>query len=241
MERWRAAGPRRWVDGSNRTNRINESYRLARPCSPVKPYIYSTYKLTSVLLLYCAHVHRFWQNKTDPANRQIWFAIQFTTNPLDGGDFKRLCHGRTFLFVAASAATNRNFKTGEYPLFCMTRRTLRRQPRPAIRGRSETAIHKHAIDSNAPGRGHGRIQPFLRWSETAVTHATSYPCGAMWCGVGALRERRRAITALGRHIESNESNQRIRSARTAVSTCQTVYLQHIQIYQCFTTLLCSCS
>ena len=118
----------------------------------------------------------------------------------------------------------------------MTRRTLRRQPRPAIRGRSETAIHKHATDSNAPGRGHGCIQPFLWCPETAVTHATSYLCGARWCGVGALRERRRAITALGRHIESNESNQRIRSARTAVSTCQTVYLQHIQIYQCFTTL-----
>ena len=142
---------------------------------------------------------------------------------------------------SCAAATNRNFKTGEYPLFYMTRRTLRRQPRPAIRGRSETAIHKHATDSNAPGRGHGCIQPFLWCPETAVTHATSYLCGAMWCGVGALRERRRAITALGRHIESNESNQRIRSARTAVPTCQTVYLQHIQIYQCFTTLLCSCS
>ena len=64
-------------------------------------------------------------------------------------------------------------------------------------------------------------------------------CGAMWYGVAALRERRRA-TALGRQIESNESNQRIRPARTAVPTCQTVYLQHIQIYQCFTTLLCSC-
>ena len=105
MERWRAAGPRRWVDGSNRTNRINESNRLARPCSPVKPYIYSTYKLTSVLLLYCAHVHRFWQNKTDPANRQIWFVIQFTTSRLDDGDLKRLCHGRKICFVAASAAT----------------------------------------------------------------------------------------------------------------------------------------
>ena len=140
-----------------------------------------------------------------------------------------------------AAATNRNFKTGEYPLFCMTRRTLRRQPRPTIRGRSETAVHKHATDSNAPGRGHGCIQPFLWCPETAVTHATSYLCGAMWCGVGALRERRRAIAALGRHIESNESNQRIRSARTAVPTCQTVYLQHIHIYQCFTTLLCSCS
>ena len=57
-ERWRAAGPRRWADGSNRTNRINESCRLARPCPPAKLYIYSTYKLTSVLLLYCAHVGR---------------------------------------------------------------------------------------------------------------------------------------------------------------------------------------
>ena len=68
------------------------------------------------------------------------------------------------------------------------------------------------------GRGHGRIQPFLHWSETAATHATSSlcgVCGAMWYGVVALRERRRA-TALGRHIESNESNQRIRSARKAV-------------------------
>ena len=122
----------------------------------------------------------------------------------------------------------------------MTRRTLHRQPRPAIRGRSETAIHKHAIDSNAPGRGHGCIQPFLWCPETAVTHATSYLCGAMWCGVGALRERRRAITALGRHIESNESNQRIRSARTAMSTCQTVYLQHITnlpVFYYFTVLM----
>ena len=84
-------------------NRTNESDRLARPCPPAKPYIYSTYKFTSVLLLYCAHVHRFWPKKTEPANRQIWFAIQFTTNPLDGGDFKRLCHGRTKRFVPALA------------------------------------------------------------------------------------------------------------------------------------------
>ena len=94
---------RRWVDTSSRTNRINESDRLARPCPPVKPYIYSTYKFTSVLLLYCAHVHRFWQNKTDPANRQIWFVIQFTTSRLDDGDLKRLCHGRKICFVAAPA------------------------------------------------------------------------------------------------------------------------------------------
>ena len=89
------------VERIESTNQIGSHGRLARPCSPVKPYIYSTYKLTSVLLLYCAHVHRFWPKKTDPANRQIWFAIQFTTNPLDGGDFKRLCHGRTKRFVPA--------------------------------------------------------------------------------------------------------------------------------------------
>jgi len=92
------------------------------------------------------------------------------------------------------------------------------------------------------GRGHGRIQPFLHWSETAATHATS----SFWCDVVRGRSTdgevaSRGPTALGRWIESNESNQRIKSARTAVFTCQTVYLQHIQTYQCFTTLLCSCS
>ena len=74
----------------------------------------------------------------------------------------------------------------------MTRRTLRRQPRPAIRGRSETAINKHATDSNAPGRGHGCTQPFLWCTETAITHATSYLCGAMWCGDGRSTEREAA-------------------------------------------------
>ena len=58
-------------------------------------------------MFYYFTVLRFWQNKTDPANRQIWLAIQFTTNPLDGGDFKRLCHGRTFLFVAAPGRAKR--------------------------------------------------------------------------------------------------------------------------------------
>ena len=48
-ERWRAAGPRRWADGSNRTNRINESCRLARPCPPVKPYIYRTPQIPTTL------------------------------------------------------------------------------------------------------------------------------------------------------------------------------------------------
>ena len=50
----------------------------------------------------------FGQKKTEPANRQVWFAIQFTrftTNPLDGGDFKRLCHGRTKCFVPAPLGT----------------------------------------------------------------------------------------------------------------------------------------
>ena len=42
--------------------------------------------------------------KTDPTNCQIWFAIQFTTNPLDDGDLKRLCHGRTKRFVPALVA-----------------------------------------------------------------------------------------------------------------------------------------
>ena len=32
---------------------------------------------------------------------QIWSAIQFTTNSLDGGGLKRLCHGRTKRFVPA--------------------------------------------------------------------------------------------------------------------------------------------
>ena len=45
----------------------------------------------------------FGKKQTDPANCQIWFAIQFTTNPLDGGDFKRLCHGRAKRFVPALA------------------------------------------------------------------------------------------------------------------------------------------
>ena len=142
MERWRAASPRRWVDGSNRTNRINESNRLARPCSPVKPYIYSTYKLTSVLLLYCAHVHRFWQNKTDPANRQIWFVIQFTTSRLDDGDLKRLCHGRTKRFVPALAATKRNLNTIRFRGCLGVRHTLRHQPPPVSRSWSKTAVHK---------------------------------------------------------------------------------------------------
>ena len=96
--------------------------------------------------------------------------------------------------------------------------------------------------SECSGRGHGRIQPFLHWPETAATHATS----SFWCDVVRGRSTdgevaSRGPTALGRWIESNESNQRIKSARTAVFTCQTVYLQHIQTYQCFTTLLCSCS
>ena len=181
-ERWRAAGPWRWADGSNRTNRINESCRLARPCPPVKPYIYSTYKLTSVLLLYCAHVHRFWRKKQH--TQQIVRSSSLSSSLLVGSSARRVGSDGP----AADTAVSSRFYTG--------------QKRP------QRMLH-----------------PL---------------CGAMWYGVGALRERRRA-TALGRHVESNESNQRIRSARTAVPTCQTVYLQHIQIYQCFTTLLCSCS
>ena len=49
----------------------------------------------------------FGQKKTEPANRQIWFAIQFTTNALDGGDFKRLWHGRTKRFVPALSQLRR--------------------------------------------------------------------------------------------------------------------------------------
>ena len=49
-----AAALGRWIESNK--SRISESYRLARPCPPANPYIYSTYKLTSVLLLYCAQV-----------------------------------------------------------------------------------------------------------------------------------------------------------------------------------------
>ena len=49
---------------------------------------------------------------------------------------------------------------------------------------------------------------------------TSSFCGAVWCGVGALRATRRVV-ALSRWIESNESNQRIRSTRPAAPTYQT--------------------
>ena len=98
-ERRRATALGRHI-GSNEPNQRIRSSRT-RSCPPAKPYIYSTYRPTSVLLLYCAHVHRFWQNKTDPANRQIWFVIQFTTSRLDDGDLKRLCHGRTKRFVPA--------------------------------------------------------------------------------------------------------------------------------------------
>ena len=52
-------------------------------------------------MFYYFTVLMFWQNITDPANRQIWFVIQFTTSRLDDGDLKRLCHGRTKRFVPA--------------------------------------------------------------------------------------------------------------------------------------------
>ena len=84
----------------------------------------------------------FGKKQTDPTNCQIWFAIQFTTNPLDGGDFKRLCHGRTKRFVPALAATKRNLNTIRFRGCLGVRRTLRHQLPPVSRSWSKTAVHK---------------------------------------------------------------------------------------------------
>ena len=140
------------------------------------------------------------------------------------------------------AATKQILFAGEILPFLMPAAlsaTSRRQSAAAGQKRAYTRLGGRFGWS---GRGHSCIQPFLHWSETAATHATS----SFWCDVVRGRSTdgevaSRGPAALGRWIESNESNQRIISARTAVSTCQTVYLQHIQTYQCFTTLLCSCS
>ena len=44
------------------------------------------------------------------------------------------------------------------------------------------------------GRGHGRIQPFLHWSETATTHATS----SLWCDGVRGRSTEREAASHGR-------------------------------------------
>ena len=61
------------------------------------------------------------------------------------------------------------------------------------------------------GRGHGRIQPFLHWSETATTHATS----SLWCDVvrGRSTEREAASHGAGstHRVERIESTNQIGS------------------------------
>ena len=61
------------------------------------------------------------------------------------------------------------------------------------------------------GRGHGRIQPFLHWPETAATHATS----SLWCDVvrGRSTEREAASHGVGstHRVERIESTNQIGS------------------------------
>ena len=77
------------------------------------------------------------------------------------------------------------------------------------------------------GRGHGRIQPFLHWSETATTHATS----SLWCDVvrGRSTERESASHGAGptHRVERIESTNQIGSHGRV----------HLSILQSYSNLL----
>ena len=79
--------------------------------------------------------------------------------------------------------------------------TSRRQSAAVGQKRPDTSVGGRFECS---GRGHGRIQPFLHWSETATTHATS----SLRCDVVRGRSTEgevasRGPAALGRWVESN--------------------------------------
>ena len=79
--------------------------------------------------LHSSSLFSFMNSQSGSRHRKPWFAIQLTTNPLDGGGLKRLCHGRTERFVPALAATKRNLNSSRFRSCLGVRRTLRHQLR----------------------------------------------------------------------------------------------------------------
>ena len=88
------------------------------------------------------------------------------------------------------------------------------------------------------GRGHGRIQPFRHWPETAITHATS----SLWCDVGRGRstEREAASHAAGsiNRIERIESTNQIGS-HGRVHLSNSIFTAHtsLPVFYYFTVLM----
>ena len=88
------------------------------------------------------------------------------------------------------------------------------------------------------GRGHGRIQPFLHWSETATTHATS----SLWCDVvrGRSTEREAASHGVGstHRVERIESTNQIGS-HGRVHLSNRIFTAHtnLPVFYYFTVLM----
>ena len=142
-----------------------------------------------------------------------------------------------------SAATKRNLNTIRFRGCLGVRHTLRHQPPPVSRSWSKTAVHKlgGSVRMLRP-----RTRPYP--AVPTLTRNGRKACyilfvRRLWCDVVRSRSTKREAVSHGaasrscwvdtssQCIESNESNQRIRSARTAVSTCQTVAENAMPGYQ----------
>ena len=133
----------------------------------------------------------------------------------------------------AAAATNRNLKKKKNRGISPVLHDSPHSPPSATASHPRLVGNGHTQACDRPECSRPRTRLYPAVSVVPRNGRSACHILSLWCDVvrGRRTEREAASRGAGPlgMVEPNESNQRIRSVRTAVSTCQTVYLylQHI--------------